>query len=177
MGAATDHLCRRCGLRATGRPILIDALHRMHEQFAWPGASASCLLHTPSVCLSVVRRTGRPTNSSTGYHTSSTTRRPPGHHGRGLDVHTVVAALGRGSSTFLVRGSGRKRDANRDLTYRHRLLRLYASQRRARELSSDQASEESAAEAGQALDQPRGVDIVVDKVEKVSRSAGQLEAS
>jgi len=44
-------------------------------------------------------------------------------------------------------------------------------------LSSDQASEESAAEAGQALDQPRGVDIVVDKVEKVFKiGRASLEA-
>jgi replication-associated recombination protein RarA len=109
-------------------PILIDALHRMHEQFAWPGGERF-LFAAHAIRVLVTSPKDRTTDELINWvsHLVNDEGVRPDIKDVFLDVHTRRGQLmGRGLKHFFAEGALVENEMpNRDLTYRHRLLSLY----------------------------------------------------
>ena len=109
-------------------PVLVDALHRMHEQFAWPGGERF-LFAAHAIRLLVTSPKDRTTDELVNWisHLSEDKGVRPEVPDVALDVHTRRGQLmGRGLTHFLAEGAQVANEMpNRDLTYRRRLLELH----------------------------------------------------
>ncbi len=109
-------------------PVIVDVLHRMHGQFAWPSGDRF-IFAAHAIRLLVTSPKDRTTDELANWvrHLADDEGVRPEIPDVALDVHTKRGQLmGRGLAHFFAEGA---RVANevpgRDLTYRKRLLALY----------------------------------------------------
>jgi hypothetical protein len=116
------------GFGRADAPLLLDALQRMHEQFAWPGGERF-LFAAHAVRLLVTSAKDRTTDELVNWvsHLADDEGVRPEIMDVALDVHTRRGQLlGRGIRHFLAEGALVENELpDRDLTYRRRLLALY----------------------------------------------------
>jgi len=116
------------GFGRADAPILVEVLHRMHEQFAWPGGERF-LFAAHAIRLLVTSPKDRTTDELVNWisHLADEEGVRPEILDVALDVHTRRGQLmGRGLRHFLAEGALVENEVpDRDLTYRRRLLALY----------------------------------------------------
>jgi replication-associated recombination protein RarA len=116
------------GFGRADAPILLDALHRMHEQFAWPGGERF-LFAAHAIRLLATSPKDRTTDELVNWisHLADDEGLRPEIMDVALDVHTRRGQLmGRGLRHFLGEGALVENEMpDRDLTYRRRLLALH----------------------------------------------------
>jgi hypothetical protein len=109
-------------------PVIVDALHRMHSQFAWPGGDRF-LFAAHAIRLLVTSPKDRTTDELANWisHLADDQGIRPEIPDVALDVHTRRGQLmGRGLTHFLAEGAQVNNELeDRDLTYRKRLLALH----------------------------------------------------
>jgi hypothetical protein len=109
-------------------PVLVEALHRMHSEFAWPGGERF-LFAAHAIRVLVTSPKDRTTDELVNWisHLADDEDVRPEVPDVALDVHTRRGQLmGRGLVHFLAEGAQVANEVpDRDLTYRKRLLALY----------------------------------------------------
>jgi replication-associated recombination protein RarA len=109
-------------------PVLVEALHRMHDQFPWPGGERF-LFAAHAIRLLVTSPKDRTTDELVNWvsHLVDDEDVRPEIPDVALDVHTRRGQqMGRGLAHFLADGAQVENEVqDRDLTYRRRLLALH----------------------------------------------------
>ena len=109
-------------------PVLVNALHQMHEQFAWPGGDRF-LFSAHAIRVLATSPKDRTTDELANLiaHQVEAEAVTPDVPDVALDVHTRRGQLmGRGLVHFLAEGAQVENELpGRDLSYRKRLLALY----------------------------------------------------
>lgn len=109
-------------------PVIVEALHRMRTQFAWPGGDRF-LFAAHAIRLLVTSPKDRTTDELANWisHLADDEGVRPEIPDVALDVHTRRGQLmGRGLTHFLAEGAQVKNELpDRDKSYRRRLLALH----------------------------------------------------